>query len=96
MTHNEAHPLAGKTVILKNVASDPREIIKDGVEFRVEDWVDRLGKSWKMQENWATAHYSFRQGGNGNNSLPSDDEVVYGKIGSLGHCIHNSELGDQV
>ena len=92
MTHNEAHPLAGKTVILKNVATDPRGIIKDGVEYRVEDWVDRLGKSWKFSENWATAHYSFRQI---STSLPEDDEVVYGKIDRLGHCVHDSELRDE-
>jgi len=28
--------------------------------------------------------------------LPTDDEVVYGKIGNFGHIIHTSELGEVV
>ena len=93
MTHAEPHPLAGKTVMLNaNVKKDPRGIIVPGEIFRVEDWVDRLGEkeSWRTAGNWACAHYTKRQRLSG---LPDDEEVVYGKIGSLGHCIHNSELG---
>lgn len=90
MTHEAAHPLAGKTVILKDVSLDPRGMILPGSEFVVRDWVDRLGKSWRFEENFATAHYANRAAVN----LPLDDEVVYGHIGRLGHCVHNSELGE--
>jgi len=94
MTHSEEHPLAGKTVILNdNVKHDPRGMILPGVEFRVENWVDAITpcQSWRALANWATLHYSARVMASG---LPADDEVVYGKIGSMGHCVHNSELGE--
>ena len=93
--HAEEHPLSGKTVKLGLVALDPRGIILPGVEFRVEDWVDRLGASWKLEENWATIHYAYRQASAitiSETPLPDDDEVVYGKIGRFGHCVHASEL----
>lgn len=93
MTHLQKHSLAGKTVLLNdNVKFDPRGMIFPGVEFRVEDWVDVMGRSWMAQENWATLHYAKRQS-ESRSDLPYDDEVVYGKIGSMGHCVHNSELG---
>ena len=101
MTHTSSHPLAYKTVVLSNVAPDPRGLITNGKEFRVEDWVDRLPsstgefESWKAQDNWATTHYARRQKEsvlNNGPKLPDDDEVVYGHIGTLGHCVHQSEL----
>ena len=95
MTHERQHPQSRKKVILGNVASDPREMITNGKEFIVEDWVDRLGASWRLKENWATEHYARRQQEsllNNGRALPDDDEVVYGHIGSLGHCVHQSEL----
>lgn len=93
--HPEQHPLSGATVILRNVAQDPRGMILNGAPFRIEDWVDRLGQSWKEQENWATLHYAARQRLStiSNRELPDDEEVVYGKIGALGNCVHASELG---
>ncbi|MBM7554538.1 hypothetical protein [Thalassobacillus pellis] len=80
MIHETAHPLAGKTVTLKN-----------GKMFRIEDWWDRVsGKSWRDSgRDPAVLEYAVRAGGSG---LPLNDEVVYGKIGSDGHLIHKSEL----
>ena len=103
--HPEPHPLAGKAVVLNDkVATDPRLKIKPGEVLRVEDWVDRLGekKSWKAEHNWATAHYAARQrlsqeGPEGKAlTLPADEEVVYGHIGNLGHCVHALELGEEI
>lgn len=96
MIHLEPHPLAGRTVILNDwVAKDPRGMILPGGEFRIEDWVDRLypQTSWKAETNWATRHYALRQS---QTSLPEDEEVLYGKIGAMGHCVHNSELGEVI
>lgn len=82
--HNDKHPKAGQTV----------EIMKGehaGKEYRVEDWWDRVGgKSWMYcDNNWACMNYGVRSGLEG---LPTDNEVVYGKIGAYGHLIHVSEF----
>ena len=101
MIHDEPHTLAGQTVKLNARANDPlRAMVNAGSEFRIEDWVDRLdltddGKSlWdSLPKNWATAHYVNRAT---LSNLPTDDEVVYGKINGLGHCVHVCELGELV
>ncbi len=83
--HSEESPLANKTVKIK--ANVP-EI--GGMEYRVEDWWDRVsGKSWKSSNgNQAAMNYAFRAGRQG---LPIDDEVLYGKAG-LGYLVHISEI----
>lgn len=87
MAHSEASPLAGKTVAIK--ASVARA---GGLEFRVEDWWDRVsGKSWKVslaEGNPACCAYAARP----TPDVPHDDEVLYGKIGPFGHLIHVSEI----
>ena len=87
--HQTKHPLAGKTVRLKKSIIDIQGLA--GKEYRIEDWWDRLdGKSWQDYEgNFACLHYSARRL---MNNLPMDDEVVYGKVGILGHIIHVSEI----
>ena len=91
--HKDAHPLAGKTVTLKLIAPDPN---LDGKEYRIEDWWDRIaGKSWGACDgNPACLKYAMRTGFGG--GVPSNDEVVYGKVGPYGHLIHVSELGEEV
>ena len=92
--HKESHPLAGKTVKLK-----PIETTRDGItlnaEYIIEDWWDLLtGESWMWSKNnFAAMKYAMR-GIPG--KIPIDDEVVYGKLGGLGHLIHVSELGEVV
>lgn len=78
--HPDPHPYAGKTVKLK-----------DGDEYELEDWWDRLGQgSWEISYgNMACFQYVLRLM---QTQLPIDDEVVYGKIGAFGHLIHESEL----
>jgi hypothetical protein len=84
--HVESHPLRGKTV----------KIVKGkfaGQDYRLEDWWDHElvgGKSWMFSDgNPACLMYAIRAAEDG---LPTDNEVVYGKIGSLGHLVHTSEL----
>jgi hypothetical protein len=93
--HTESHPLAGKTVTLETGGDKLQGQVVTGAHFRIEDWWDHLtGKSWSVSAgNPAAMHYGFRAG---NNHLPSDDEVVYGKIGAFGHLVHVSELRDEV
>lgn len=95
LSHEDAHPLAGQTVHL-NVAGD-HPLVKElsGKEYRIEDWWDRLtGGSWMHADgNPAALKYAFRAGMTG---LPTDDEVVYGKVGAFGHLVHVSELGEPV
>jgi len=88
----DKHPLAGKTVIL-NCKPDPNEL--NGKEFHVEDyWENVAGKSWMVCDgNPACLHYAMRSAFVG---LPTDNEVVYGKVGGLGHLIHISELGQEI
>lgn len=80
MKHSEPHPLAGQTIQTT-----------DGDEYRVEDWWDRVsGGSWmNATGNPAALAYAMR---NALVGLPVDDEVVYGKVGNLGHIAHISEL----
>lgn len=90
--HNEAHPLAGRTVQLNNKASDPiTNDVVPGTNYRVEDWCDRvIGESWMdAYGNWAAKGYKERAK---LTELPVDDEVVYGKIGHLWYLIHVTEL----
>ena len=84
----EIHPLAGKTVKLK-CKPDPEKL--NGQEFVVEDWwINVAGKSWMHCDgNPSCLNYAMRSGFVG---LPTDDNVVYGKVGSIGHIVHESEL----
>ena len=63
-----------------------------GKEYWVEDWWENVGGgSWMFANgNPACMKYAVRAGLKDN--LPTDDNVLYGKIGSLGELIHISEL----
>ena len=53
-------------------------------------WKRITGKSWmESNGNPAAMVYGLRVV---DNNLPLDDKVLYGKIGSLGHLVHMSEL----
>lgn len=85
MRHNEPHPLAGKTV---TIATGEYA----GMRYRVEDYWDRVaGKSWmNCDGNPACLQYAMRTGTV--DKVPTDDEVLYGKLGPFGHLIHVSEI----
>jgi len=85
----EIHPLAGKTVTLKS-----KDALIDGQKFWVEDWVINMpgNKSWQdLDGNICALNYAVKAAVN---DIPPDDEVIYGKIGSLGYMVHISELGE--
>lgn len=81
--HAQPHKLGGKTVKLK-----------DGTDFTVEDWADRvLGVSWMAANgNPAALVYAIRVA---MKKLPIDNNVLYGKIGWFGHLIHVSEIAEE-
>ena len=83
IVHNEEHPLAGKTVQLKN-----------GQSYTVEDWADRvLGRSvWMADGNPAAMKYAIRSAVEGH---PIDNNLLYGKIGWIGEIVHVEELAEQ-
>ena len=77
--------LAMKKVIIKSGTYK-------GVEYWVEDWWENVyGQSWMTSDgNPACLKYAMRAGLKDN--LPTDNEVLYGKIGGLGELIHISEI----
>ena len=90
MRHNKPSDLAGTTVKIANDLQTNPPVAK-GSEFHVEDWWDRVaGKSWQICDgNIACLIYAARSATAG---IPMDDEVVYGKVGLLGHLVHVSEI----
>lgn len=94
--HPTPHPQSGQAVRLSLRHDNPRGGLQNGDVYRIEDWWDQVfgGISWmKADGNPAAMHYAIRSAMCG---LPLDDEVVYGKVGSAGHLIHVSELGEIV
>lgn len=85
----ETHPLAGQEVKIKQGQMK-------GVIIRVEDWWQNVyGDSWgETTGNPACMQYALRIV-NQDFYVPPDDEVIYGKIGSLGHLVHVTELEEQ-
>ena len=92
----EKHPLAGETVIL-NTRDGPDPDNLKGQEYRIEDWwINVGGGSWMWAKgNPACLKYAMRTGFT-KPPIPCDDNVLYGKVGMLGHLIHESEIGDKV
>jgi hypothetical protein len=90
----ERHRLAGKTVrvCLKVTTIDPWHL--HGQLMTVEDWwINVTGKSWMEASGIPVAiQYGLRSGLSG---LPTDNQVVYGKIGGLGYLLHDTELEEQ-
>ncbi|GAB3518490.1 hypothetical protein [Emticicia fontis] len=88
MIHKSESPLADKKVKIK-----PESNLSGG-EILIEDWWDRVsGRSWKNSNgNPAAMGYAVRSAGSHFINIPSDDEVLYGKIGIMGYIVHVSEL----
>ena len=84
----ERSEFAGKTVKIKPEAKDI-----GGHEIRIEDyWMNVTGSSWMFQQgNPACLIYAMRAGFS-NPPLPTDDNVLYGKIDGLGHLVHVTEI----
>lgn len=88
MNHDTQHPLAGQIV---TVSAHLPGVGPGEHSFKVEDWNDRVfGKSWMFMEGHPVSLlYAVRSARAG---LPTDNDVVYGKVGSLGHLVHVSEF----
>jgi len=86
--HEASHPKAGETVKIRAKTSSGAETVED---FVLEDWWDKVsGMSWTASDgNPAAMIYGLRAG---MESLPLDDEVVYGKLGWEGRLVHVSEI----
>jgi hypothetical protein len=86
VTAREPSKHAGKTV---KIRADVKDI--GGQEYRVEDWwINVAGVPWGMADsNPAALRYAIRAALSG---VPADDEVLYGKVDSLGHLVHVSEI----
>lgn len=88
-------PYAGAVVKTKSdVGKDPfsgREL--GNQQFQIEDWWENVtGKSWMVSDgNIAAMAYGFRTGLR-IGMVPTDNEVLYGKIDGLGYLFHVSEL----
>ena len=84
MIHQEPSPLAGQTVAIISGHFE-------GMEYVVEDWWDRVaGKSWMWSDgNPAAMFYGIRSA---KDELPTDNQVLYGKIGASGYLLHISEV----
>jgi len=89
---NQSSPLAGTIVKIKAGVQDPVQgQVVEGAEYHVEDyWHVLTGGSWmNANGNPAALQYALRSSVN---RLPLDNDVLYGKIGSLGHLVHVSEI----
>jgi len=91
MMHNDKHPLAGKTVKIKMKFPSPDSPADQELDFRLEDWWDRVAqRSWAdCNGNPACINYAVRSA---KARFPIDDEVVYGKVGAFGYLVHVSEI----
>jgi len=91
--HKEKSEFADKEVTIKKRVKHPQVEDFGGSKILIEDWWDRVtGQSWMFtQGNPACLIYAMRTGFS-KKEIPTDDEVLYGKINGLGHLIHISEL----
>lgn len=88
------HPLAGKTVRLKQ--GIPPFVFAEaaGVAFRVEDWACNVfGRSvWCMDGNPVALEYAVRTA----TTSKIDENGVYGKVGIFAHIVHDSEIEEVI
>ncbi len=92
MTHRNSHPFAGLTVSLTRGINDPNGSYPVGTEYHLEDYADRINGrpiDWQNPRTFAELNYIRRSA---LDKQPLDENVVYGKIGSLGYLVHESEI----
>lgn len=89
MNHQTRSELAGKTLRIRADVGHPC----GGSKVAIEDWWDRIGgRPWGMcHGNPACVAYAIRRG-NPACHIPSNDEVLYGKVNGVGYLVHMSEL----
>ena len=91
MSHQEKSEYVGKEVIIRESATHFQFPNFGGSVMLVEDWWDRVyGESWMSSDgNPAALVYAMRSV---DNNLPTDNEVLYGKVGGFGHLVHIKEV----
>lgn len=91
--HIEKSEYADQKIKIKENIKHPQVPNFGGSEILIEDWWDRVaGDSWMFSKgNPACLIYALRTGFS-KMTIPTDDEVLYGKIGSIGHLVHINEL----
>lgn len=90
---------AGKAVKLKkNLAPEANGRDISGREFIIEDWAENVLEAPWATSNFAGMNYLTRVLASHASSkyvtLPENDDVLYGKIGVLGFCVHRLEIDD--
>lgn len=95
MEHKTESEFANSVVKLKQVSANGKPVFEAGTPYRVEDWWDRVtGGSWmNAQGNPAALQYAMMSGFC-DIPTPTDDEVLYGKIGVLGYLIHRTWIDE--
>ena len=93
----EKFKYAGKTVKIKNGVGEGLQVgDMSGMDFTIEDGCENdIGCSWmNANGNPAALEYAMRSGFFGeNNGVPTfSNDVLYEKIGMLGHLFHVNEL----
>ena len=93
----EKFKYAGETVKIKNGVGNGLQVgDMIGMDFTIEDWCENvIGCSWmNAYGNPAAIECALRHSKYGdNNNVPAfDNDVVYGKVGILGHLFHVNEL----
>lgn len=88
MIHQQAHPMAGTSVLLARGGWERQP-------FKFVDWWDRHGAPWRASDDPRARHYEERRAHSRNDhTIPEDDEVVFGLIGPHLVLVHASELPD--
>lgn len=97
MTKDYRADYAGMKFKIKEGTKDPAQgVVVAGAEFEVIGYWDDLNgaTSWRQSGgDFAVSHYAYRAG---YNMRPSDDEVLYGRIGISVCLVHVTELGEKV
>lgn len=93
----EKSKYAGQTVKIKQgVGINSFQQDMSALDFTVEDWCENVfGCCWGNANGNPTAlEYAIRSAFNGkNNGVPAfSNDVLYGKVGGLGHLFHINEL----
>lgn len=93
-TIKQQHPLAGKTVRLKQEIPPFMNAKASGAIFRVEDWAcNVLGRSlWLADGNTVALEYAIRTA----TTSKIDENGVYGKVGIYAHIVHDSEIEEVI
>ena len=89
--HDKKSPLYQKEVKIKPHVYHFQIKNFGGSIIKIDDWWDRMsGGSWMEWNEYAVCTiYAMRVV---LNDIPSDNNVLYGKIGDSGYLVHISEL----